>query len=199
MTSDDEIQDLLNAYRQLGNSVSSTLLSRGWTCVNPGAADSDALDWVWPPTAPIGYRALRDWVSPAARARPGMCVPRRTPWTAPTRILQHPDTVWELRYGEALAQQPDTPKRVAADAELLDDLDRIESWPMGVEERRREERNRLWETTAADAHNDHCLGMPITEPYGSRLDEIDARREARAGIRIDDPHSSDLDVGDLHA
>ncbi|WP_226532675.1 hypothetical protein [Microbacterium paraoxydans] len=195
---DDEIQALLNGYRQLSSDVPSTLLSRGWTCVNVDAADDDALEWVWPPTAPIGYRGLREWVPPGARARPGMHVPRRTPWTAPTRFLQHPGAVWDLRYGEALAQQPDAPKRFTADAELLDDLDRIESWPMSVEERRREERNRLWNTTVADAHNDHYLGMPITEPYGSWLDEIDARLEARDG-RVDDAHSSELEFGDLHA
>lgn len=198
-TADDEIQALLNVYRLLSSNVPSTLLSQGWTCVNLDAVDDDALEWVWPPTAPIGYRGLREWVPPGARVRPGIHVPRRTPWTAPTRLLQHPGAVWELRYGEALAQQPDAPKRFTADADLLDDLDRIESWPMSVEERRRKERNRLWATTVADAHNDHYLGMPITEPYGTWLDEIDARREARDRLRIDDPHSSELDVGDLHA
>lgn len=121
-----------------------------------------------------------------------------TPWTAPTRILQHPDAVWKLRYGEALAQQPDAPKRFAADAELLDDLGRIESWPMSIEERRTEERNRVWATTVADAHNDHHLGIPITEPYGTWLAEIDARREARDG-RVDDTYSPELKFGDLHA
>jgi hypothetical protein len=198
-TADDEIRALLDAYRQLGGNVSSTLLRRGWTCINPEANGDENMEWVWPPTVPIGYRGLREWVPPGARVRPGLHLPRRTPWTAPTRILQHPDAVWELRYGEALAQQPDAPKRFAADAEMLDDLDRIESWPMSVEERRREERNRLWETTVADAHNDHYLGMPITEPYGSWLDEIDAHREARDDVRIDDPRSSKLEVGDLQA
>lgn len=99
---------------------------------------------------------------------------------------------------QATWRSSQTRRSFTADAELLEDLDRIEYWPRSVEERRREERNRLWNTTVADAHNDHYLGMPITEPYGSWLDEIDARREARDG-RVDDAHSSELEFEDVHA
>ncbi|MFC6355218.1 hypothetical protein [Luethyella okanaganae] len=128
-----------------------------------------------------------------------MRVPRRTPWTAPTRLFQTPDEAWELRYGQTLAQQPHAPRRYVSEAELIEDLDRIESWPMSVEERRREELERLWTTTVADAHNEHYIGMPVTEPYGSRLDAIEARLASRDEARLDDPRSSDLAAGDIHA
>lgn len=50
MTSaDDEIQSMLNTWRELVNNVPSTLASRGWACVNPQAGDGETIEWIWPP------------------------------------------------------------------------------------------------------------------------------------------------------
>ena len=200
MTSaDDEIQSMLNAWQELGNDVPSTLVARGWMCVNPEAGDGDTVEWVWPPTAPVGYAGQPEWKDPGVRVRPQMYSPRISPWTAPTRLLQHPDGEWQLEYGTALAQEPDQPHNYPDTADLLADLERIECWPMSLEEWRTEAMGRLWSTTVAAAENSHCLAVPITEPYGSRWDAIHERRLIRDGARVDDAGSSDLIVGNLSA
>lgn len=200
MTSaDDEIQSMIHAWGQLGVDVPSTLVSRGWMCVNPEAGDGDAVEWVWPPTAPVGYVGRLEWKEPGVRVRPQMYAPRFSPWTAPTRLLQHPDGEWQLEYGAALAQEPEESRNYVDTVALLDDLERIECWPMGLEEWRAEAMGRLWRTTVAAAENSHCVAVPITEPYGSRWDAIHERRLIRDKARVDDAGASDLDVGNLSA
>ncbi len=200
MTSaDDEIRAVLYAWRELGEDVPSTLVSRGWMCVNPEAGDGETVEWLWPPTAPVGYGGQPEWRDPGVCVRPQMYAPRFSPWTAPTRLLQHPDSGWQLEYGAALAQEPEESRGYADTAELLADLERIESWPMSLEEWRREAMGRLWRTTIAAAENGRCVATPITEPYGSRWDAIYQRRMIRDDARIDDADSSDLVVGNLSA
>ncbi len=111
--------------------------------------------------------------------------------SAPTRLLQHPDGEWELEYGAALAQEPDQPHNYPDTADLLADLERIECWPMSLEEWRTEAMGRLWRTTVAAAENSHCLAVPITEPYGSRWDAIQERRMIRDDAQVDGPDVSD--------
>lgn len=174
MTStDDEVQFLLNTPR-LSQDVPSVLASHGWTCVTSEARNDETIEWIWPPTAPVGYAGQPEWTDPGVRVRPHFDVPRVSPWTAPTRLLQHANATWELQYGAAHAQPADESRRYSDHTELLADLERFESWPMSLEEWRRLSQERLWVTTVAAAENTHYLSMTITEPYGSRFDAISA-------------------------
>lgn len=118
-----------------------------------------------------------EWVPPAVRIRPLMANgPRETPWAAPTRITGAGGP-WKVDYGETQALEPGISQDYPDGASLLADLDRIEWWPMTVEEARRIQEERVLGVATAWARNDHYLACPVTEPYGSRMDEISAQRK----------------------
>lgn len=83
MTSaDDDIQQLLNAWRELRRRCLIVAHFRGWACINPEAADGEAIEWFWQPRTPVGYRGLSEWKHEGMGVRPHLYEPRRTPWTA---------------------------------------------------------------------------------------------------------------------
>ncbi|MGJ9426403.1 hypothetical protein ACHABX_11250, partial [Nesterenkonia halotolerans] len=81
-----------------------------------------------------------------------------------------------MDYGETPALKPESPRHYLDEGSLLIDLERIEWWPMTVEEARRLQGERLLSVTTAWAWNNHYLSGNVTEPYGSRFDEISALR-----------------------
>lgn len=175
--SDDEIRFIKDSHRLLGNHVGSELLSRGWVVVDLDVDDEEDLEWFWPPTAPLNYRGHPEWVPPEVRVRPQMAGhPRSTPWAAPTRVTGAGGS-WRVDYGEATALKPHIPHHYLDEASLLSDLERIEWWPMSIEEARRLQGERLLSVTTAWARNNHYLSGDVTQPYGSRFDEISALRD----------------------
>jgi len=78
----------------------------------------------------------------------------QTPWTRPIRIART-GSLGRVEFGEAIAQQPDPPREHADDESLLADLERIECWPMDVEETRRIRAARIVEFVTAMAHDQH--------------------------------------------
>ncbi|MFV4913991.1 hypothetical protein PFZ49_10670 [Microbacterium lacticum] len=199
MTSgDDEIHILNEGWRLLGSDIQAELVARGWAVANLDIDDDEPLEFFWPPTAPIGYgRESDNPFSPPGRP-PEMTAPRETPWILPTRIARIPSG-WRVEYGEAIAQQPDDPVEYADDKALLDDLPRIEWWPMSVKEARELEHQRVLHTTYADAYDDHSLGYRIqTEPYAGRRHEIFERLRGRIQVTMADPDAWRWS-GDLHA
>lgn len=167
----DEIRILKEGWRLLGNDVQAELVARGWAVAALDVADDEPLEFFWPPTAPVHYGGLPEWRDRPAEHRPDLHPPRRTPWTAPTRITRT-DTGWLLVYGQAIAQDPDEPVEYTSDEVLMADLERIEWWPMSVDEAHQIQRERLYVVTAAAANDDHYQGFTITEPYGSRITEL---------------------------
>lgn len=101
---------------------------------------------------------------------------RSTPWTLPTRITAT-GGAWKVSYGEVVSQKPKRPRWYRDEASLLADLERIEWWPMTVKEAHRIQAERLKSVAGAWARDDHYLSGPITEPYGSRMEEISAQRQ----------------------
>lgn len=200
-SADDEIRHLVNAWRELSDDALSALLARGWARTNPHASGDEPSEWIWPPTAPTSYRQFAEWYPTGMRLR-GLVQEFQTPWRKPTRLLQL-KWGWRLEHGAALAQEADAARHYSDDAELIADLERIECWPMSVEETRREQRGRLWHTTTAAARDDHVLAPPITEPYGSRIDSIHAARTRPGQSRDDDspvtPHDLPSDRGRSYA
>lgn len=77
----------------------------------------------------------------------------------PTRLMRTGDT-WRLDYGEAAALTRIAAREYADDAQLIADLERIECWPMTVEESRRIRAARIVETTTAAAHDNHRRAVP---------------------------------------
>ncbi|WP_454293550.1 hypothetical protein [Salana multivorans] len=138
--------------------------------------DEEPLEWFWPPTAPVGYGGLPEWSDELVQRRPQMYGRRPTPWTMPTRVTRS-ETGWLVQYGTAVAQQADPPVEHGSDAALLADLERVEWWPMPVEEARQISMERLWTTTQAAAHDQHVLGswLASTEPYDGRINELRER------------------------
>lgn len=124
-----------------------------------------------PPTAPINYRGHSKWIPEIVRVRPQMEGPRSTPWTVPTRITGAGGS-WRVDYSEALAQKAELSCQYLDEASLLTDLERIEWWPMTVQEARRLQEERVLSVATAWARNDHYLGTTTTAPFGSRMDEI---------------------------
>ncbi|WP_029146241.1 hypothetical protein [Microbacterium luticocti] len=185
---DDSIRFLNNAFRLINSDVATQLWERGWAVTDPDAAQ---LEWFWPPTAPTGYAGLPDPHEQARLRRPGMIEPHRTPWTTPTRIRRSGD-VWRVEYGSAIAQEPDELVEYDDGEALLNDLERIECWPMSVEETKRIRNERIVEVTYAAAHDDFYRAATITEPYASRLGEIIAwqRYEAERRRGPDSGHSA---------
>lgn len=170
-----EIRFIKDSIRLLKDDVETTLLSRGWAVTDLDVADEEPLEWFWPPTAPVGYGGTREWgdTVPAdlRERRPGMYPPRQTPWTAPTRLTKEGEH-WRLDYGAAIAQQPDESKRYSSEAELIADLERIEWWPMSVEEARRIRCERVFEVISAAAWDQHYQAVFPTEPYLSRVESV---------------------------
>lgn len=175
-SSDDEIRFIKDSHRLLGHHVGSELLSRGWAVADLNVADEEDLEWFWPPTASLNYRGHPEWVHPSVRVRPQMGGPRSTPWTAPTRITSAGGS-WRVDYGETPALKPGTPCLYLDEASLLADLERVEWWPMTVQEAHQLQAERLLNVTTAWAWNNHYLSGDVTEPHGSRFDEISAIQE----------------------
>lgn len=170
---DDEIRILTESWRLLGDDVPTNLLDRGWRVADLEVGDEEPLEWFWPPTAPVGYGGLPEWSDELVQHRPHLYGRRPTPWTVPTRISRS-ERGWLVQYGTAKAQQPDAPIDHDSDAALLADLERVEWWPMPVEEARQISMERLWTTTQAAAHDQHVLGswLASTEPYAGRINEL---------------------------
>ncbi|WP_218220419.1 hypothetical protein [Nesterenkonia sp. Act20] len=174
-SADDEIRFIKESHRLLSTHVGSTLLSRGWVATD--LDDDEDLEWFWRPTAPLNYRGHPEWIPPAVRIRPQMHPgPRRTPWILPTRITAAGGS-WKVSYGEAVAQKPKRPHRYRDEGSLLADLERIEWWPMTVKEARRIQAERVLSVATAWAYDNHHIGCEVTEPYGSRMEEISAQRQ----------------------
>ncbi|MGW0364801.1 hypothetical protein [Streptomyces sp. NPDC002990] len=158
--SDSLICFTLGMLRFLGDDVASALSERGWAVGDP---DVVPLEWFWPPTAPVGYGGLPEWASETMRKRPHLFGPRHTPWTAPTRLTKTGMT-WTLEYGKAIAKSPEAPRAYADEAELRADLERIECWPMPVDEAKRLRAEWIVAVTTAIAHDNHYLAVFPTEP-----------------------------------
>ena len=172
---DDEIRFILNAMRWIDADVASRLWTRGWVVADLAVGEGESLEWFWPPTAPVGYGGLPEGVDEIMQRRPQMFGTRQTPWTRPTRITGS-GTVWTLKYGEATAQKPAAPRHYANTTALISELERIECWPMTVEEAQQLRVARVFEVTTAMAHNAHYLGVLLTEPYASRQNLIRANQ-----------------------
>lgn len=188
MTSaDDEIRIDNEGWRLLGRDVPAELIARGWSVADLNVADDVPLEFFWPPTAPVGYGGLPEWSDEAAQKRPEMFGSRPTPWISPTRITRV-GSAWRVEYGEANAQAPDAPIEHTEDQALLEDLPRIEWWPIPVEEARRLQHERVLHTTFADAYDQHSLDYQIrTEPFESRLREVYDRIRSKTSIMLKDP------------
>jgi hypothetical protein len=195
-SADDEIERMNEGWRLLGRDVQVELIARGWAVADLNVSDDTPLEFFWPPTAPFGYGGLPKWSHVGQetenyRARP-------TPWVSPTRITQV-GSAWRVDYGEAIAQAPDAPIEHTDDHALLNDLPRIEWWPMPVAEARRIQNQRVLHTTHADAYDQHSLGYRIeTEPYESRLREVYDQIRSETPITMGDPDAWKW-AGDLHA
>jgi hypothetical protein len=198
----EEFRFIEDALRLLGNDVQSDLASRGWAVADLGVPDGDPLEWFWPPTAPVGYGGLSDWSDEAMQHRPQMHGPRHTPWRVPTRITKAQGG-WRVEYGEAIAQEPDAVAEYADDASLLADLERIECWPMNLDEARLIRRERLFAVTTALAQDAHYQGFTVTEPYSSRINAIRPHlmfeRSRAVGLAATAPPSTPRPRGDLAA
>lgn len=186
---EDEIRFLKDSFRLLRDNIETELLEHGWAVADLGVGDEEPLEWFWPPTAPVGYGGLPEWSDEAIQHRPHLYGPRHSPWTVPTRLTKTADR-WRLEYGEAIAQEPDQAQEYAEDAALLDDLERIEWWPMRVEEAKRIQAERVMHTTHADAYDQHSLGFTLrTEPYDSRMNELRDRIWSEKPVRMGDPEA----------
>lgn len=172
---DDELRFVLNALRWIEADVASRLWTRGWAVADLNAGEGEPLEWFWPPTAPVGYGGIPDWSDDVMMRRPEMFGPRQTPWTRPTRVTRA-GSLWTLKYGEAIAQKPDALREYADEEILLADLERIECWPMTVEETREIQAARLLESTTANATDAHYRAVFRTEPYASRGNAIRAHQ-----------------------
>lgn len=199
---DDEISFILNAMRWIDADVASRLWTRGWAVADLTVDEGMPLEWFWPPTAPVGYGGLPDWGDEIMQRRPQMFGPRQTPWTRPTRITGT-GTAWTLEYGEATAQKPAAPRNYVENAALIADLERIECWPMTIEETREIQAARILEVTRANAQDAHYRGVFPTEPYSSRTNVIRAHQlfeHLRAqGVADVEPPSTARMPGDLNA
>lgn len=199
MTSaDDEIRILKEGWRLLGRDAQAELLARGWAVVDLNVADDAPLEFFWPPTAPLGYGDRVEKRGPDIQMRPEIYPARSTPWIRPTRIFRT-GSAWRINFGEAIAQAPDASVEHADDESLLDDLPRIEWWPLPVDEARSLQNERVLHTTYAEAYDQHSLGYFIrTEPYESRLQEVYDRIQSKKPILMGDPDAWRW-TGDLHA
>lgn len=193
-----DIRFLKDSIRLLGDNVESTLLTRGWAVADLNVDDEEPLEWFWPPTAPVGYGGLPEYVDDVMRRRPGMFISRKTPWVAPTRLTKVGDR-WRLDYGQAIAQKPDKPRYYSAETELIADLEQIEWWPMRVEEAREIRAYRLLETTTAAAHDQHHQATFPTAPYARWQDDLQAHLlYEQSGDRAEQPDTPRTD-GNLEA
>jgi len=199
---DDELRFILNVLRWIDADVASRLWKRGWAVADLTVGEGESLQWFWPPTAPVGYGGLPDWGDEIMQRRPQMFGPRQTPWTRPTRITRA-GTVWTLEYGDAIAQKPDTAQEYVDDTALIADLERIEYWPMTIEETREIQAARILEVTRANAQNAHYRGVFPTEPYASRTNVIRAHQlfehQRARGVADAEPPSTARMPGDLNA
>ncbi|WP_020172019.1 hypothetical protein [Gordonia polyisoprenivorans] len=200
-SADDEIRFIRDGYRLLKQNVAAEVWSRGWAVTDLDVGDNEPLEWFWPPTAPVGYGGLPDWGSEFMQLRPQMFGPRHTPWLSPTRITTTA-AGWRVDYGEAIAQKPDASSEFSDAATLLEELERIEWWPMTIAEVLRLRADRVLQSTVARAHGDHELGVYPTEPYSGQRDAIldhivaEAAPERRRGTQ---PPGFPRQHGDLHA
>lgn len=199
---DDESRFTLNTIRWLREDVATQLWRRGWTVTDPDIGDDQPLEWFWPPTAPIDYGGRPEHNDKTTAHRPQFLSPRRTPWTLPTRITRTGQG-WRLAYGATRAQKPRACQEYADGAALIDNLERIECWPLSVAETHAIRAQRIVNVVTAMAHDQHYLAMPLTEPYVSRLSAIrehqhDAhdRTPAHPGTQ---PSSPPRQPGDLSA
>lgn len=198
----DDFHFFDDARRLLGGDVQSELAFRGWAVTDLEVADSEPLEWFWPPTAPVGHGGLPDWGDEIRRRRPRMHGPRHSPWRSPTRITKTTNG-WRVEYGEAIARQPDAGAEYADDASLLADLGRIEWWPMRVEEAHQLRMERLFAVTTVIAQDAHSQGFDVTEPFSSRIDAIRPHlmfeRSRAVGLADTAPPSTPRPRGDLAA
>lgn len=176
------------------------------TTTTTAAATADPADpvWilVWPPTAPPGLADAVEPPDPVAERWPELRRPRETPWTSPTTLTSVGDG-WRLEHGATDARPADPAVVYPDDAALTADLERIECWPMGVDEWHRHRLDRLFVAVSAQARDDHYPGHTPTEPYASRL------RELQRHLRAEHPRpeaastrpapSGPRPRGDLHA
>ena len=171
-SSSDDFRFEMNTLRWIDADVTSQLSRRGWAVNDLSVGATEPLEWFWPPTAPVGYGGLPDWSDEPMQRRPQLFGPRLTPWIRPTRISGTTTGTWIVEYGEAAALQPAALQKYEQDAELVAELERIECWPMTVEETQQLRVARVFEVTTAMAHNAHYLGVLLTEPYASRQNLI---------------------------
>ncbi|MFD4420261.1 hypothetical protein ACFWN7_02010 [Agromyces sp. NPDC058484] len=195
---DDHLRFLVNAIRWENADVTTQLWERGWSVADPNVPDGEPLEWFWPPTAPVGYGGLPDWSHDTMQSRPHLYGPRQTPWTSPTRITST-RTGWLLEYGRAIAQDPDEPREYSDSAELIAELERIQWWPMDVQEAKRIREQRIASTTAALARDDHYRTALPTEPYASRLNAIRKHTLREQSHADDKAPSMPRQAGDLTA
>ena len=148
----DEIRLLKESFRLLKDDVPTGLLARGWAVYGLHVDDDEPLEYFWPPTAPAGYGERPELSGRSVEAARELYRAGGTPWTVPTRISRT-DAGWLVQYGEALAQRPDEPLEHTDDAALLSDLERIEWWPLSVDEALRIQQERLFAVTSDAAHD----------------------------------------------
>jgi len=184
---EERAEFLKNAFKLIGSDVATQLWERGWAVLDPAA---EHLEWFWPPTAPTGHGGLPDPHENVRKLRPQMFQPHRTPWIVPTRITRS-GGMWRVEYGAATAQEPDTAVDYVESEALLNDLERIECWPMSINETKRIREQRIVEVIYAAAHDQFYQAATITEPYASRLNEIQAwqRYEAEQLRQLASGHS----------
>ena len=196
----EEIRFVKDSTRLLRDTVESALWARGWVVADLKVADDQPLKWFWPPTAPVGYAGHPEWIDPGLRARPQMQTPRLTPWRVPTRIIGA-GASWLLQYGEATARAPDKPISYTEDSALINDLERLEWWPMTVEEARQIQTERLFDVTTAWARDEHYVSCDVTDPYGSRFDRLNPHRRYENNQNDDsvEPPSSPRPRGNLES
>ena len=168
----DDFRFEMNTLRWIDADVTSQLSRRGWAVNDLSVGAAEPLESFWPPTAPAGYGGLPDWSDEPMQRRPQLFGPRLTPWIRPTRMSGTTTGIWIVEYGEATALQPTALQKYEQDAELVAGLERIECWPMTVEEAQQLRVARVFEVTTAMAHNAHYLGVLLTEPYASRQNLI---------------------------
>ncbi|QYF73329.1 hypothetical protein [Cryobacterium sp. PAMC25264] len=146
---------------------------------NPHVSDQEPLEWFWPPTAPILYGGVPAPIDEETRQRPHMLIPVQTPWKKPTRITRT-GTTWTVRYGTAPAQKPARVRKYPDDAALMNDLERLECWPMTIEETRQIRAVRVIQVLNANAQDDFYPAMFVTEPYASRMNALQAHQTSEA-------------------
>lgn len=168
---EDELRMLKDALRLLADHVELRLLARGWQVTSLDVTDETPLEWYWPPTAPAEYGGRPQRVVVHSVHNQRLEVAQRSPWRTPTRLIRL-GKLWYLRYGSAIALEPDASRVYTDERGLIMDLENIECWPMTREEARQLRNERIIEEVTAAARGHLIREGIITEPYESRLQDI---------------------------